>query len=633
MSARVEAAAPTLARALAVLLLACLIAPGHGSGHSVSVVPHDAQPGYTVRQFAAHPAAHQPHHAHPSPHHAHPHPEHPEQTQRHFRLLDTGYSQYFAVLDSGELMTTADLTPLMNRPVNLVVLEETPNATATHTLHLYVMDRRQVPHFPQEVFEGGSVAENHPAGTPVQGLPALAATGHGAGPSPLQYSIVDGNIGGAFSLEQVFDDDEPGLLNGVLGAWRRASSRPVGVRLVTTRTLDREEVPRYTLTIQAQDALGVSRARAQVRVDVVDQNDNAPVFVTSDYCFSVFADNVTSPRGRFLTIGHVSARDADGDHVAYSLAQPSGLVVVVPQTGELLLVAEPPRDTEVELTVEAHDVRHPDSLSAKEPARVRIDFHSDRAIDLNSVDLPPPHKAPGKSLWHGLQPRAPPRTRHRITKRRTTRAVRPTKKIEFGEADGETEGRIVFALDRDSDRETFKIRDPNPWVTVDADGSVRVKKKWDYEELAPEKVIDFWVIISNQGDLGEERPRPHGHHTGHNTAHGHHAVGSAQGSASRIAEREKNGECSTLSRLPLPETSKRPPRPLPAISWPLTPRRRDAAWTPQGGGCDLVTARRYDAITLHNPPIPPAQFKASRGFVSRAFHLLRWGCIVNLPLR
>lgn len=560
MSPRAEAAsapkAPALAlKALSLLLLAVI---GHVSGHGVSVVPHDAQPGYTVRQFAAHPPAHQPahhpeQHRHQAPHHgAHPHPQQAEQqaVQRHFRLLDTGYSQYFAVLDSGELMTTADLTPLMNRPVNLVVMEETPNATATHTLHLYVMDRRQVPRFPQEVYEGGSVAENQPAGTPVDGLPALAATGHGAGPglsSPLQYSIADGNTDGAFALEQVFDDDEPGLLSGVLGAWRRASSHPVGVRLVTTHSLDREQAASYSLTIQAQDALGVSRARAQVHVVVTDQNDNAPVFVTSDYCFSVFADNATSPRGRFLTIGHVAAKDADGDHVAYSLAQPSGLIVVVPQTGELLLVAEPPRDTEVELTVEAHDVRHPDSLSAKEPARVRIDFHSDRAIDLNSVDLPlpgPPHKASRRAQQQ--------RPRHRITKRRTTRAVRPTKKIEFGEADGETEGRIVFALDRDSDRETFKIRDPNPWVTVDADGSVRVKKKWDYEELAPEKVIDFWVIISNQGDLGEERPRPHGtHHTGHNAQHGHHAVGSAQGSASRIAEREKNGEYTCMLVLKL----------------------------------------------------------------------------------
>nr|3UBH_A Chain A, Neural-cadherin [Drosophila melanogaster] len=83
--------------------------------------------------------------------------------------------------------------------------------------------------------------------------------------------------------------------------------------------------------------------------------------------------------------------------------------------------------------------------------------------------------------------------------RRVTRAVRPTKRIEFTEADGDTEGKSVFQLEKETDKETFKIRDDNPWVTVETNGAVRVKKKWDYEELGPEKTIDFWVIITNMG--------------------------------------------------------------------------------------------------------------------------------------
>ncbi|KAE8746241.1 hypothetical protein FOCC_FOCC007113, partial [Frankliniella occidentalis] len=442
-------AVASAAALLSLLSLLGQVAVGSG----VSVLPHDAQPGYTVRRFTPPPvhevtlpAVHDGLFKGPfSMHHPGAVVSAGAPRSRHFRLLDTGFSQYFAVLDSGELMTTADLSPLINRPVNLVVLEETANSTATHTLHLYVMDRGEVPRFPKEVYEGGSILENLPAGAHVEGVPALVSHGHGAGGAQLQYSIVDGNIGGAFALEQVFveEDEHPGILEGV-----------------------------------------------------------------------------------------VAARDADGDHVAYSLSQPSGLVVVVPQTGELLLVSDPPRDAEVEFFVDAHDVRHPDSLTAERPARVRVDFHSDRAVDLNMVDLPAPTPPP-QHRADKLR-RAQGRPRHR-TKRRTTRAVRPTKKIEFGESDGETEGRIVFALDRDSDRETFKIRDPNPWVTVDADGSVRVKKKWDYEELAPEKVIDFWVIISNQGDAPEERTRQHGQHHGTH-GHGHHQ----QANAARLADREKN---------------------------------------------------------------------------------------------
>lgn len=92
--------------------------------------------------------------------------------------------------------------------------------------------------------------------------------------------------------------------------------------------------------------------------------------------------------------------------------------------------------------------------------------------------------------------------KHSRQKRRVTRAVRPTKRIEFAESDGDTEGRNVFQLEKETERETFKIRDDNPWVTVETNGAVRVKKKWDYEELGPEKTIDFWVIISNQGHNG-----------------------------------------------------------------------------------------------------------------------------------
>lgn len=91
---------------------------------------------------------------------------------------------------------------------------------------------------------------------------------------------------------------------------------------------------------------------------------------------------------------------------------------------------------------------------------------------------------------------------HSRQKRRVTRAVRPTKRIEFAESDGDTEGRNVFQLEKETERETFKIRDENPWVTVETNGAVRVKKKWDYEELGPEKTIDFWVIITNQGHNG-----------------------------------------------------------------------------------------------------------------------------------
>lgn len=110
-----------------------------------------------------------------------------------------------------------------------------------------------------------------------------------------------------------------------------------------------------------------------------------------------------------------------------------------------------------------------------------------------------------------IEEEAPTETqpKHSRQKRRVTRAVRPTKRIEFAESDGDTEGRNVFQLEKETERETFKIRDENPWVTVETNGAVRVKKKWDYEELGPEKTIDFWVIISNQGHNGKNFGQRH----------------------------------------------------------------------------------------------------------------------------
>ena len=84
-----------------------------------------------------------------------------------------------------------------------------------------------------------------------------------------------------------------------------------------------------------------------------------------------------------------------------------------------------------------------------------------------------------------------------VVKRRAPRALRPTKRIKFTEADGTPEGKFMFQLEKSMMKERFNIRDDNPWVLVEADGNVRVKRKWDYEELGSKKTIDFWVTITN----------------------------------------------------------------------------------------------------------------------------------------
>ncbi|KAJ8679484.1 hypothetical protein QAD02_015271 [Eretmocerus hayati] len=414
-----------------------------------AVLPHDVYPGFEVMQFESGP--------------------------RHlstFSLLETGFSKFFTVLENGIVMTTSDLTPLVDRPVNLVVLEEKGNKTETHELHLYVINRRNMLTFSHSRLGEAEVEENAAPGTPLDGFPVLRARGN----FPVHYSLEpedDGERPFALVL-----DVPPGNYVEQRMSFNLSVSSPVqGLRLVTARPLDREMKPSYRVLVRASDADYISSSSIEGVVNVLDINDNSPVFEQAVYSFEVTPynlqelmrdrDGIVKPAWRrFLTIGRVLAKDADGDKVAYKLLTPTNLVIIVPQTGELILTGEPEvepdLDTQSEFLVEAHDIRTPSRIAAT-PARVLV------------------------------RPEV-----HRIAKRRVTRAVRPTKKVDFTEADGDIEGKVVFNLEKENDRETYKIRDENKWVTVGSNGTVRVKQKWDYEELSPEKTIDFWVTITNQ---------------------------------------------------------------------------------------------------------------------------------------
>ncbi|KAF5298417.1 hypothetical protein FQR65_LT01195 [Abscondita terminalis] len=429
---------------------------------TVSIIPHDTHPGYSIKKFDL-------------------------DSGMNYKLLDSGFSQFFTMLEDGSVMTTSDLSPLVNRPINLMVLEETPNRTNTHMLQLYVLDRRNMLSFNTDNLEGsGHIIENSPAGTRITGTPMLAAA-RGLSSLPVTYSIIGGNADQAFQLQHA---DTLAIFSNVT-----VNNSSTGVYIVSSQPLDREETERYVLTIQAVDSRGIDRAITNVVIEVDDENDNSPVFTQKVYRYivgddSLEGDNVTTNWKRFASIGKVEATDADGDKVAYRLVTPSNLLVIVPQTGDLLLTEEPSEEVESELVVEAHDLRIPSRISPR-PAQVLFHYKPPilAKVELD-LDL---QQLEDRELHRG--------------KRRVTRAVRPTKRIEFTESDGDTEGRNVFQLEKETDRETFKIRDENTWVTVEPNGSVRVKKKWDYEELGPEKTIDFWVTITNaeKGDTDNQR--------------------------------------------------------------------------------------------------------------------------------
>lgn len=500
-----------------------LLKEDHSSGpHTKSLVlPHDTYPGYSIKVIEGSKAKHEKNAtaALNSATTSGQHLDRKAKDEMSFRLLETGFSKYFTMLSDGFVMTTSDLTPLVNQSVYLKVLEETINSSQIHQLQLFVLDRKEILKFAGISYETvGEVSENKPIGTRIYGIPQVLARPESAAKQPdsITYSVI--STDDTFALQ---NSETKQISRSITVA---KDDEKTAVILVTNKPLDREHKSQHQVVLEAAAHTRsgqVNKVVTTVMVHVLDENDNRPVFLQKRYDFQMFGERIRDPGllvqnksdivwPRFKRIGVVEARDADEDKIAYKLLTPNNYIIIVPQTGELLLVGDPPvhlfTDTvhgeatnsiaapplsnghnKVELEVEAHDVRVP-SLAAKRPVKVSIEF---MAPELSILDQQPAGVATAEE--HKL---------HR-EKRRVTRAVRPTKRIEFTEADGSQEGKNVFQLEKETDKETFKIRDENPWVTVEMNGAVRVKKKWDFEELGPEKTIDFWVIITNAGHNGE----------------------------------------------------------------------------------------------------------------------------------
>ena len=362
-------------------------------------------------------------------------------------LLPSRDSDRFYLLPSGELMLARPLTCLAGANLSLALTHDQEGATSLHLLALHIHGKGDYLEFQQEQYVFG-VAENT------------------AGEAEVGVATVLGHHGRNLQLAL-----HPARWQARLLPVPTYTNGTAAITLLALAPFDHEAEPRVQLRLVATNPDSLESASTKIDIFVKNENDNTPVFKQRIY-------NLRSPVGtrRFAAIGRVEATDGDGDRVTYHQPRQAGPFVVVPQTGEVLLTEEP-RLKMYLLQVTARDGGAPPRTS--KPALVYVSFEE------------PVAAAP-------VLPEA-----HSRTKRRVTRAVRPTKRTEFTEEDGEPEGKIVFQLEKESEHETFKIREENPWVTVEPNGAVRVKKKWDYEELGREKTIDFWVIITNSGSGGE----------------------------------------------------------------------------------------------------------------------------------
>ncbi|XP_050392067.1 protocadherin Fat 4 isoform X2 [Patella vulgata] len=158
----------------------------------------------------------------------------------------------------------------------------------------------------------------------------------------LTYSITRGNLGQTFAIDENF---------GIVSI---------------AKELDYESVKSYLLTITSTDPKGLE-ASADIKVDIIDSNDNAPVFSSSIYEVGVIEGDYS---GAPKVVVQVMAQDDDSDEnsqIDYSIIKmnpdEAGKVSVDPNNGELEIVGQIVGGVTYTLTVEASDAGNPPKRS------------------------------------------------------------------------------------------------------------------------------------------------------------------------------------------------------------------------------------------------------------------------------
>lgn len=110
---------------------------------------------------------------------------------------------------------------------------------------------------------------------------------------------------------------------------------------ITVVELDREVQSVHHLVVQATDREDPSRmVQTEVRVTVLDVNDNPPLFLSTSYSATITEDDLIMSNHTYNVL-RVSATDLDegsNSEITYSIMPPSGLFSVEPNTGFVRLM-------------------------------------------------------------------------------------------------------------------------------------------------------------------------------------------------------------------------------------------------------------------------------------------------------
>ncbi|XP_037763086.1 protocadherin gamma-A12 [Chelonia mydas] len=295
-----------------------------------------------------------------------------ELSDRGVRIVSTGRTQYFALnLKSGHLITTER----MDR-------EQICGQLETCLLHLEVLVEDKVKLFIVDV-EITDINDNAPRFQEDE----------------LEFRISElAAVGTRYSLEEAQDPDVgASSVQGYYLSSNKHFSLDVQtgadgdkyVELVLEKSLDREEQDVHDLILTATDGGDPVRSgTAQIRVIVLDANDNAPVFSQPVYKVSVL-ENV--PVGSLLlTVNATDPDEAINSEVTYSLRKmkdkASQIFQVDSKTGEISIVGNLDYEEAAlyEMEVQAKDVG---DLSARSKVLVTVIDVNDNAPKITIASL------------------------------------------------------------------------------------------------------------------------------------------------------------------------------------------------------------------------------------------------------
>ncbi|XP_023854145.1 protocadherin-23 [Salvelinus sp. IW2-2015] len=245
-------------------------------------------------------------------------------------LPGPGYDFFSIDPHSGEMSTTSQLDRELHQHFTLRVQARDsgvqPLSSTSTVLCSVLDDNDNVPEFMQASFQL-SLPENLPPG--VIHTSQASDPDHGAN-GTITYAIQGEDYGGRFTI------------HATTGA------------VSTTRALDREERPSYTLCIQASDGGQPSplSSSTQLLVLLLDQNDNSPSFHRKSYRASL-AEGL--PAG--AEVLRLEARDPDqgpNGEVTFSLAEDTlGAFSVEPATGVIRTTRPLDRESRAQYTFRA----------------------------------------------------------------------------------------------------------------------------------------------------------------------------------------------------------------------------------------------------------------------------------------